>query len=247
MDLSLDLITARYHEDLAWTHKVPAPIKLVIYNKGDDLNREAYRAQRNSCNELHRLPNVGREAHTYLHHIVESYDSLADVLIFCQGKPFDHAYDFHQTLRKLSSEELKVGGFHWLGHIVDTDDLRGRRLYQIWSKNPERKELSLDEFHEALFNSPSPEFYTFYCGGQFAITRGAILRRPLSFYQKALKLSAEFPEAAHCYERSWDKVFDVTGVDPKILDKKGAAYLKPIRRLMSGGSLPDAPEKHSES
>lgn len=32
-----------------------------------------------------RLPNVGREAHTYLHHLTERYHSLADVTLFVMG------------------------------------------------------------------------------------------------------------------------------------------------------------------
>ena len=36
------------------------------------------------------LPNVGRESHTIVSHIVSRYDSLADWTVFMQGDPFDH-------------------------------------------------------------------------------------------------------------------------------------------------------------
>ena len=36
------------------------------------------------------LPNRGREAGTWLHHIVSNYDRLADRTVFMQGDPFDH-------------------------------------------------------------------------------------------------------------------------------------------------------------
>jgi hypothetical protein len=46
------------------------------------------------------LPNVGREADTYLRHIVQNYEGcLADVTVFCQGNPFEHSPDFLKLLR----------------------------------------------------------------------------------------------------------------------------------------------------
>jgi hypothetical protein len=42
-------------------------------------------------NSLYRLPNVGREGHTYLHYIVQHYNSLPEHVVFLQGDPFDHA------------------------------------------------------------------------------------------------------------------------------------------------------------
>jgi hypothetical protein len=38
-------------------------------------------------NRIYRVPNVGREGHTFLHHIVEHYDNLADHTLFCQETP----------------------------------------------------------------------------------------------------------------------------------------------------------------
>lgn len=46
-----------------------------------------------------RIPNVGREADTYLHHIISNYGTgLPATTIFCQGHPFDHSPDFLQLL-----------------------------------------------------------------------------------------------------------------------------------------------------
>jgi hypothetical protein len=41
----------------------------------------------------------------------------------------------------------------------------------------------------------------------------------------------DFPDAAHCFERTWDKVFGVAGVDLDWLGGRQTVYLKPIRRL----------------
>jgi hypothetical protein len=36
------------------------------------------------------VENIGREGHTYLHHMITAYDSLKDRIIFSQGDPFTH-------------------------------------------------------------------------------------------------------------------------------------------------------------
>jgi hypothetical protein len=208
----LEVVVARYRERVDWTRNVPRGVRVTIYDKGGG-----------------ELPNVGREAHSYLHHIVQRWSSLADVTVFCQGHPFDHAYDLHQVLRALAARRERVADFRWLGFIIDTDDARGRRLFVPWSKNTDRRELALDEFHARLFGEPAPAEVRFYPGGQFAVSAACVRGRPLAFWQRALGLAADFPDAAHCFERLWDRVFGVVGVDPALLGGERCRYLKPIR------------------
>ncbi len=222
----IELVVARHREPLAWLRRVPREIAVRVYDKGGDLQPAgAPRAA------IERLPNVGREAHTYLHHLVSRRDALAPLTVFCQGHPFDHASDFHRVLRALASGAEQVQDFRWLGFIIDTDDPRGRRLFTRWSKNPEGRELELDRFHLALFGAPCPEKVRFYPGAQFAIQADLARSRPPELFSRALELSLSFPDAAHCFERLWDRVFGVAGVDEGLLRGGDTAYLKPIRRL----------------
>lgn len=223
---SPDLVVARYREPVAWLRKVPRSIRVFLYDKGGDLAPADV-----PYAELARLANVGREAHTYLSHIVRHYDGLSPLTVFCQGKPFDHVPEFHRVLRTLVAGTPAPGGFRWLGFIVDTDDPRGRRLFVPWSKNTDRRELALDRFHLELFGSPCPERVRFYPGANFIASRERIRSRPLDFYQKALLLAETFPDAAHCFERVWDKIFGVTGVDEALLAGRDTAYLRPVRRI----------------
>ena len=39
------------------------------------------------------MPNVGRESHTYLYHIVENYDNMADWTVFTQSEKPEWGYD----------------------------------------------------------------------------------------------------------------------------------------------------------
>jgi hypothetical protein len=213
----LQVVVARYREDLSWLRNIAAGIEAIVYDKGPAPLPRAV-----------PLENVGREAHTYLHHICERYDDLADVTVFCQGKPFDHAFHFHQTLRDLAENPNAAPAFRWLGHIVDTDSSDGR-LFRAWSKNDRGVGLDLAGFHRAMWGTEGPDEYAFFLGGQFLVRRALILARPRAFYEHARRVSLDFPDAAHCFERCWDRVFDVTGAASEILRGRKTAHLKRIK------------------
>ena len=233
-----ELVIAHYTENLSWVRNLPAGLLTTIYDKSPDGLVEWSAVP---------LPNIGREAHTYLHHLVSRYDSLTEWTIFCQGKPFDHAYDFKKTLRDMISEPSDNRGleasakqsqswdFRWLGHLIDTDDDQGHRLFKPWSKNEDGRGLDLRGFHRALFGSDGPDQYTFVLGAQFAVHRDVIYRQPISFYERALEVSASFPDAAHCFERSWDRVFGLTGLDPVWLAGRLTVHLKPMKYQLPNG------------
>ena len=67
-----EIVIARYAEDVAWAEGRSA----LIYNKGSAVQTKA---------KQFFLPNLGREAHTYLHHIISTWDDLADTTLFTQG------------------------------------------------------------------------------------------------------------------------------------------------------------------
>jgi hypothetical protein len=217
---TLELVVAHYQENLNWLRKVPAPIRKTIYTKAETPLALFHKA----------LPNVGREAHTYLHHIVSQYDSLADYTIFCQGKPFDHTFDFHAKLRSLAVGRLPEKTFTWLGHIIDTDTPDGQ-LFREWSKNETGEGLDLAGFHQTLFGTEGPGQYPFVLGAQFVVSRELIRQNPRTFYEHALGVSLSFPQAAHCYERTWDRVFGLEGINRTWLAGRKTVYLKRVKRL----------------
>lgn len=219
MPQRFELVVARYNEDVAWLKRVPKGFRITVYDKGDESKSGVL------------LKNEGREAHTYLHHLIGRYDSLADVTVFVQGHPFDHAPDMHKCLKAYANGTDTVADFYWLGFLADTDDPRGRRLFVPWSKNPERQELKLDEFHRELFGEPGPDAYRFFVGAQFAVTRAAAHRRSPEFYAKAAGIAVRFPLAPHCFERCWDRVFGCDGTAGRLADGQTTAYFKPIKRL----------------
>ena len=222
----IELVVAHYAENLNWLRNLPAGLTRTVYDKSPAGLVDGPAIP---------LPNVGREAHTYLHHLVNRYDSLPDWTIFCQGKPFDHAYDFKKTLREFVVEPGRISptGFRWLGHLIDTDDSQGHRLFKPWSKNEDGRGLDLRNFHRALFDNDGPGQYTFVLGAQFAVHRDVVHQQPVSFYGRALDVSISFPDAAHCFERSWDRVFSVTGIDPVWLAGRLTVQLKPMKHQLT--------------
>lgn len=230
-DFMLELVVAHYTENLNWLRNLPTGVQKTVYTKSSEPITE---------HTTIPLPNIGREAHTYLHHLVNRYDSLADWTIFCQGKPFDHAYDFKKTVRAFDSvvwDDAQNHLFRWLGHLIDTDDNQGHRLFVPWSKNEDGRHLDLLGFHRALFGTDGPDLYTFVLGAQFAVHKTVLLNRPRSFYEHALTIAITFPDAAHCFERSWDQVFDVVGIDPNWLAGRQTVQLKPMKHQHENSAL----------
>lgn len=225
----VDLVVAHYLEDTAWLRRVPRAVRVWLYHKGGTQPPAHPAAQ------VAVLPNVGREAHTYLHHLVTRYEDLAALTVLVQGRPFDHVPDLHRVLRRWASGEDRVDEFRWLGFLVDEDDRTGSRLFQRWSKNPEHRPLAMPAFWDAVFGAaPCPESFVFFGGANFAVRRETVRRRPRAFYERALRVAAAFPDAAHGFERTWDHVFGVNGIPPACRGKPLPLYLKPIRRLLDG-------------
>lgn len=219
--MRLELVVCRCGENLAWTRNLPPEVKLTIYDK----TLPPAQAWTDSL----PLPNVGREAHAWLHHLVERYESLAEWTIFAQGHPFDHAPDMHPIIRKFAKERSPAQDFLWLGFLWETDDARGRPTFVHWSKNPDRRELDLSGFFHLLWDEPAPQFVRYVGGGQFAVSREAARRRSRNFYERARTLAAEFPDAAHAFERTWDRVFFAPPLDPTLFGSSGLRLLKPVK------------------
>ena len=90
--MKTEIVIARYNENLDWLKKIKKSkdLKITVYNKGPD----------DITIPFIKLPNIGRESHTYLYHIINNYDNLADQTIFCQGDSIFHSPDFIDLINK---------------------------------------------------------------------------------------------------------------------------------------------------
>lgn len=223
---NVEVVVCRCGEDLAWLRNVPPGIRTTVYDKTPP-PAEPHPGS-------HPLPNHGREAHTWLHHLVVRYESLADWTIFAQGRPFDHAPDMHGVIRRLAAGEQPAGGFLWLGFLWETDDAHGHPTFVHWTKNPSRRELDLKAFFQTLWQEPAPEVVRYVGGGQFALSRERARMRPREFYEKAAEVAVVFPDAAHAFERTWDRVFLAPPLDASLFGASGLRLTKPVKTKPAG-------------
>jgi hypothetical protein len=176
---SVDIIVARYSENVEWTKLLP---NATIYNKGKDLSLPN-----------HRLLNVGREGHTYYHHIVTHYDHLPDAILFLQGNPFDHSPNLFRTIKNLFSRD-KPPSFYYLSEKQKVDSLDGSwwhfNVHSYINKLPQIPKDLPKKVYYTLFNTyPSPHIqFKYGCGAQFMVSKESILKHPKSFYQKICTL-----------------------------------------------------------
>lgn len=94
------LVVARYKESVSWINSLSDEFDVTIYNKSESIRdlefvgRPAKVVQR---------PNFGREAESYLYHIVSNYHDLRGTLVFSQADPFEHSPNFLELLRTIGS------------------------------------------------------------------------------------------------------------------------------------------------
>ena len=75
----LHIVVARYKEQLEWLNNEPFNLfPVTLYNKGGDDN---YTKTPNIVKEV-VLPNYGLEVHSFLYHIINNYDNLANITVF---------------------------------------------------------------------------------------------------------------------------------------------------------------------
>jgi hypothetical protein len=183
--MTIDVVVARYNEDTTWMSALFHP-RIFVYNKGDGPEP--------------RLPNVGREAHTYLHHILENYDRLPDWTFFTQGDPNRHMpFSFLQGIINgwpktyfRSALWIEGGPIFFVSEPVRFE---GEAEGQSWEKG-------VPEVWGELFTSDQPPGMVFAPGAIFAISREKLFSRSFAFYLKARDLT-ERERGPWEFERLW--------------------------------------------
>lgn len=207
---NVKVIIARYKEDIAWTRDLG--YDFVIYDKGGDLRDNAI-----------YLDNIGREAHTYLTHIITQYDNLAEFNVFVQGNPFDHLDPsgegsvnmLKKQIADVVDRKVPFKGFAWLrimcdplGRPHDLFEERTRGKWAGWGKD-----IPVGEVFEKLFPAKVPgKIIARGAAGIFSVSGERIRTRPREFYEYALSLVEADPydenNTGHAFERLWQFIFN---------------------------------------
>ena len=208
---TVGIVVAHYNEDLSWLNDVKD--LCTVYSKGGPKNAPSF--------PYTPLPNIGREGHTYLYHIVEHYNSLPDVTIFLQGNIDDHVtMDIKEIVdlsRKTPPGEVTTFSFREL-ELFDLWDGIPWELYPSWKKwsSMERVDAAKTpaQYWRQFFGKEVPESIGFQPGAIFATRRETIQQYPLELYREMLHelflgdMAHINPETGHHLERFWLAMWD---------------------------------------
>lgn len=215
LDYKIEIVISRFNEDLNWLKEAPFNRhKIICYNKSD--NENFYKPEGMI---VRKLPNLGRETHTYLYHIMNYYDNLPDTTIFLPGSGDYEAKIENCTHTVLFSEKYQRNVF--LGNY--NENVRNYIYHftmDIWDvrhplNNSHNKENRLEpsfirpygRWYDHHFNDLIMK-YVNWCG-IFAITRETIRQHSIEHYKPffdELSVGKDL-EAVHYIERSWNAIF----------------------------------------
>lgn len=194
-----EVVIARYSERLGWIADLPEDAKITVYNKGaDDLET----ARLPKLTEI-RLPNVGREAQTYLYHICGRWSRLADVTAFLHGDADRH---FGPDAGTAVGRMLKAGKLVSLSGELTEDPA------EKWIR------ADLRSAYEEIFGTLAPVRIRLWPFAHWIVPLHAIRSRPLDLWERALALFDESAgDSGHnkhlgfVMERLWGALFDYGG------------------------------------
>jgi hypothetical protein len=191
-----ELVVARYREDDGWLDRVPGDVAISCYEKSDAPPRATRPVRRV------RLPNVGREAHTYATHIVRHYRDLAGWTYFAQADAVDvHAPDFVERLELPYSDTTTLTQHYradWPPPAIKARDRveeiagypvrYGNALARSATSytpgwDPRRTQFFYPAAWPWVFACPMPDPLWFGYGAMYAVPRRRITDRPLGFWR----------------------------------------------------------------
>lgn len=153
--MKLEVIIARYKEDISWTSSLTHPFK--IYNKNLE-DKHLF--------ELN-LPNVGREGHTHFSYIVDNYNHLPDYIAFLQGNPFDHCPNVIE----------QINHFNFKSQFLPLGNTFRERLEEY------PHILQEVETYSKKIGFPLVQPLYYVPGAQYIINKTLILTKPIEYYR----------------------------------------------------------------
>ena len=215
----VDVIIAYYNENLNWLLEttINKNFKLIeyciIYCKGPN---EPSDEIKKSCKKWIKLPNVGRESHTYIYHFIQNYDNgLTNNTVCLQGSIADHNHLIVSgSIENYINNKQRLFGIN--SSVHSTTLIQPIHHYGIWLEK-----LNDGRMQKSIFNSTAEWIYNIFnikCntnqiypviyGGNFAVSKEAILNIKKEKWEHALQqLNESDPENGHYQERSWAIIF----------------------------------------
>lgn len=189
---TVDLVIASYKEPLDWLPFIPADWRVFIYN-----SCETPRDFPETAIPICKLPNGGREANGWLHHMATHHGDFADVTFFVQGKPFEH------EAQKLIRHFLYGEFDHPLCYVNGRPPVTGGMA--IRPHGDVEAYLKRGWGDERI---PNP--ITFSCGAQHYVKREVLMARPAEHYARIREncFDPTIHSFGHRMEPIWGCVYD---------------------------------------
>jgi hypothetical protein len=130
------------------------------------------------------LPNKGNECLAYVQYIVDHYNSLPDYVIFVHGRAMKHCDNIvdylNGSLIYATKEDLERN--------TPRDLVFLSGLYRNVSNSVTNIAFhEFEKYYKKWFGKETPKHgYTFWCCGQFFVSKMLILLRPLEFWRDLL-------------------------------------------------------------
>lgn len=188
----MDIVVAKYKEDISWASRI-SKSNVIIYDKSDENNNYI------------KLPNIGRESHTYLTYIIGNYENLPDRICFLQGDPCVH---LSYTIEHIDNMYFENLTFFPLCEQFECN-LDGAPHHP---ENLNIKELIFDRYF-----IDNVTYIRFVAGAQFIVSKEAILCRKKEFYEMLMvdSLRTDIDDKIFrenkmpwVLERVWSYIFD---------------------------------------
>ena len=199
---NFEIVIAHYREPTkilnSWLEKYyRLGVKTTIYHKGG-WGKDSYDF---ASDNIITLPNIGRESHTYLRHILDRWNNLAEWTFFAQADISDHwqkaemlPLNYYLLGGKMENRNFTANLIH---HRIGLDKRHERAMEEWWKT----LQLSQEDIHSSNFKWAP--------GGFFSVHRDLIKRQGRDFYQRILDtLKENNPIEGHFCERSWFYIFN---------------------------------------
>lgn len=198
---SARIVVSRFNEDISWLPWNDNRFNITVYNKGSTYIPNSI-----------KLPNVGSCDYTYLYHIINNYDHLDDITIFCSGST-----NLHERKRKMFDKIIstKLSNTMFIGNY-DSISVHDNFTIDEWVTSSDINKIEGESYkltpcsirpfgawRKEIIGERDANFATY--GGIFAIHKNHIQQYPKSLYEKIISYvdKDKFTESSHYVERIW--------------------------------------------
>ena len=211
---NIEIVVARYNENLEWLKEEPFnKYPTICYNSGK--NTDFYKPENM---KIINIEYIGKEAYTYIYHIINCYDNLANITIFLPGST--------NSIHKLEKAKQQVYEIEKHKNTVfisfKYNDIRND-IYDFildeWCSTSvenikENAKCKLNPSKIRPFGKWYDHFFTgkntqyFNTCGILGIHKKHIIQNTKEYYQTLLNEFEEpNDEVAHYFERAWEAIF----------------------------------------